>query len=268
MKKRIRYTANQLEYLRIGYLLMNTRDLTAAFNDQFGTDKTESQIKATLKNHRIRCGRRGSDRIIRHRRVYTDEQVRFIRDNYKVFDAVELTARFNKKFGTDKKQTQIKAVITNRGFTSGRTGRFEKGHKTWNAGTKGLTGANKTSFRKGSVPPNRKPIGTERIDTKDGYIWIKVAEQDPYTGFPTRYKLKHRHIWEQANGPIPKGMVIAFRDGDKLNFDPGNLMLISRAENAQLNRHRYKDAPDGLKPSILALTKLEVKMFGLMKEKV
>jgi len=143
-------------------------------------------------------------------------------------------------------------------------GRFKKGNKPWNAGTKGqgLTGANKTSFKKGNVPPNRKPLGSERICSKDGYILINIAERNPHTGFPTRYKHKHVHMWEQDHGPVPKGMIVAFRDSDKLNIDPENLMLISRAELLVLNQYGYKETPDELKPSVLALAKLEVKIFA------
>ena len=147
-----------------------------------------------------------------------------------------------------------------RGITSGRTGRFPAGHRPWNAGTKGLTGANRTSFKKGQAPPNRRPLGAERIDSKGGFILMKIAEPDPYTGFPTRYKHKHVHIWEQAHGPVPEGMVVALIDGDKTKCELENLMLISRAELLNLNRHGYKDTPAELKPSVLALSKLQVRI--------
>ena len=125
-----------------------------------------------------------------------------------------------------------------------------------------MTGANIGSFKKGHVPANRKPLGTERIDVKDGFIQIKIAEKDPYTGLPTRYKNKHVWLWEQQHGPVPPGMVVAFTDGNKQNCKLSNLMLITRAELLRLNQRGYKDMPDDLKPSVLALTKLEVKVFG------
>ena len=180
-----------------------------------------------------------------------------------------LTRAFNERFGTDKTYQQIKTFISNRCIISGRTGQFEKGHTPWNKGTKGqgLTGPNKRSFKKGNVSANRKLLGTERIDSKDGYILIKVAEKDPNTGFPTRYKHKHVHIWEQANGPVPKGMVVLFKDSDKTNFEPENLMLISRAELLCLNRHAYKNMPAELKPNVLVLAKLQVKTWGKEKRR-
>ena len=179
-----------------------------------------------------------------------------------------LTKAFNALFGTDRTWQQTKMFVSNRGIASGRTGRFEKGHMPWNNGSKGygLTGANKRSFKKGNVPANRKPLGTERIDSEDGYILIKVAEKDPNTGFPTRYKHKHVHIWEQANGPVPKGMVVVFKDSDKINCEPENLILISRAELLNLNRHDYKHIPAELKPNVLVLAKLQVKTWGKEKQ--
>jgi hypothetical protein len=45
--------------------------------------------------------------------------------------------------------------------------------------------------------------------------------------------LKHRYVWEQANGPIPDGHNIAFRDGNRQNCDLSNLYLISREEAAR-----------------------------------
>jgi len=260
MAKRI-YTDEHLAFLQSGYMTMNVRSLAQAFKARFGMEKTEVQIKSTLSNHDITCGRAPRDRFITRSRLFTEEQARFIRDSYKDRSILEMAALFNARFGTNRTRQQIKNFVARQGFTSGRTGCFPKGNKPWNMGTKGLTSANKTSFKKGDVPSNRKPIGTERIDSKDGYILMKIPERNPYTGFPTRYKHKHVHDWEQAHGPVPKGMVVAFINGDKTRCEPENLMLISRAELLNLNRHGYKDMPADLKPSVLALSTLEVKTW-------
>ena len=262
---RFRYTNQQIEFLRIGYLSMNVHGLTMAFNDKFGMEKTEGQVKATLKNHKIKCGRKPADRLISRLRIYTEEQAQFIRDNYAGRSVAEMTELFNNRFEADRTRQQIKTFVSNRGVTSGRTGFFPKGHLPWNTGTKGLTTANKGSFKKGQVPSNRKPLGSERICPKDGYFIIKIAERNPNTGFPTRYKHKHVCIWEKEHGPVPKGMVVAFIDGDKNNVDLANLMLISRALLLNLNRHGYKEVPAELKPSVLALSNLQVKTWA--KEK-
>ena len=242
---------------------MHTRDLAKAFNAQFGTDRTEVAIKSALSNRKIRCGRPYGKRLITPRRLCTPEQDRFVRTGYLKHSLKGLTFLFNEKFKTNLTIGQIRSYTRNHSIRSGRTGCFEKGHKSWNNGTKGLTGANRTSFKKGNVPANRKPLWDERVCSKDGFILMKVPEPNPYTGFPTRYKHKHVYIWEQTHGPVPKGMIVALRDGVKTNCDPDNLMLLSRAELLRLNQRGYKDAPDELKPSILALVKLEVKTFSV-----
>jgi hypothetical protein len=249
---------------------MNVRNLTVAFNARFGTVKTERAISSALKNRGITCGRKGRDRLRERRlRIYTEAQIDFLRRNYQGRSLAQITDLFNLVFRDRKTVAQIKAAISNRGFTSGRTGRFEKGHKPWNHGTKGqgLTGRNKTSFTKGNRPPNRRRLGARRIDSKDGYSLVKVRETNPYTGTPTRFKPEHVHVWEKAHGPVPEGHVVMFRNGN--NSPPirlANLALVSRAEQLELNRRGYKDAPAELKPSIMATARLKVKAFGLQRK--
>lgn len=261
------YTEKHIEFLRANYLKMNARDLTRAFNERFNTEKTETAIKSVLNARRIRCGRKPKDRLITRLRIYTEAQARFIRENYRGRSVQEMTVLFNDRFGENKTEQQIKTFVHNRGITSGRTGCFPKGHAPWNKGTKGqgLTGANRGSFKKGDVPLNTKPLWTERVCPKDGYILMKVPERNPHTGCPTRYKAKHVWIWEQANGPVPKGMAVIFRDGDKTHCKLDNLMLVTRAELLNLNRHRYKEVPAELKPHVLALSTLQVKTWAIEK---
>jgi hypothetical protein len=76
-----------------------------------------------------------------------------------------------------------------------------------------------------------RPLYSERIDKKDGYTWIKISITSPKR---KAWKEKHRWLWEQANGPIPEGMVIIFLDRDRRNCELENLALISRAENVKL----------------------------------
>jgi hypothetical protein len=253
-----RYTAEEVAFLRDGYRAMQVPELTAAFNARFGTAQGEGAIKAAVSNRKIRCGRPVGNPVGTYIK-YTREQAEFIRDGYRTMTIRELTAAFNARFGTEKTESHLKAFTHNHKVRSGRTGRFPKGHVPVNKGTKGLKGPNVTSFREGHVPANRKPLGHERIDTKDGYIHIKVPQQNPYTGFPTRYRPKHVWLWEEHNGPIPDGMVVVFKDSDKLNCVLENLMLVSRSELLRMNQHRYADMPDELKPSVLYLAKLEAK---------
>lgn len=257
----MRYTDEQLAFLRDGFQSMTVAELTDAFNARYGLQQARTAIDSTIGRENIHRGRR----ILAGRRLtFTGEQIEFLRTNYVRLTLVKLVAAFSDRFGTEKTAGQIRTFINNHGINSGRSGCFEKGQKAWNEGVTGYIGANVTSFRKGSVPKNRKPTGTERI-TRDGYIEIKIAERNPYTGFPTRYKLKHVVLYEQLHGPVPEGMCVVFRDGNPLNCVDENFILVNRAELLRLNQHQYKEIPDDLKPSVLALAKLEVKTFGLLR---
>lgn len=141
----------------------------------------------------------------------------------------EILELMNSKFEYQFSLSQVKGAIKRYKLNTGKTGRFEKGHVPVNKGTKGLTGANKMSFRKGNIPVNHKPIGSERVNV-DGYTEIKVSE-------PNKWRLKHQVIWESHNGKIPSGSAILFSDGDKSNLDINNLVLISKSQLLVLNKN-------------------------------
>ena len=189
---------------------------------------------------------------------YTSKQLAFLRRKYPSMSCRKLTKAFNAWFGTTMSEAQIKSCTGNHYISSGRTGRFEKGHVPWSRGKKGFMGPNRTSFQPGHMPSNKRRLWTERI-TCDGYIEISIPERNPHTGAPTRFKLKHRWLWEVEHGAVPKGSVLIFKDSNRLNCNIDNLLLIKRSELICLNLHNYREASSELKPSILALAKLEGK---------
>lgn len=192
------------------------------------------------------------------RHNYTADQLQFLKVEYARLPLVQLAEKFNQRFKTDLTPKRIKSTLERRGITSGRCPQFRQGNVPWNTGKKGSQGANATSWKRGNLPHNHRPLWSERIN-RDGCIEISVPEPNPYTGFPTRFKLKHIWLWEQQNGPVPEGMVIVFRDGNNRNFDPANLLAVTRQELIAMNMHGYKSQPEELKPTILALSRLEAK---------
>ena len=103
------------------------------------------------------------------------------------------------------------------------TGRFEKGNTPWNRGISSFDPSPGTHFKKGFVPQNTLPVGTE-VETK-GYIRRKIAE-------PSVWRQRSRIIWEEHHGrPLPEGWIVRHRDGDKLNDDPHNLEAMPRSRN-------------------------------------
>ncbi len=159
-----------------------------------------------------------------------DEHV-FIVENVKGKSTEELTGLFNNRFDIHIGINQIRAYKKNHKLSSGLNGRFPKGHIPVNKGTNN-GGWEPTQFKKGSIPVNRLPVGTERVDSKDGYIYVKI--QDGHLN--KNWKQKHILIWENQNGPIPKGHCLIFGDRNKLNFDIGNLICVSRKQLARLNQ--------------------------------
>lgn len=251
----VRYTKQQLDFLRRGYAKMPVPALTCAFNERFGTEKTRTQIKGTLANHGITCGRPVG--IPKGTLVgYTAQQAAFIKTHYRTLSIVALTEAFNAQFGTTRTVGHIRAFTKNHHIASGRTGQFSKGSKPWNVGTKGLMVANAGSFKKGSAM-NRLPVGAERT-TKDGYVVVKVRE-------PNVWQPKHRRVWEQAHGPVPPGMVVHFKDSDKAHCALDNLELISRGELAVLNKNRISTTPTALRPTVRLLAKLHAKKRSLLR---
>ena len=74
---------------------------------------------------------------------------------------------------------------------------------------------------------------------------------------PIRWVHKHRYIYEQAYGEIPKDKVIIFLDGDKTNLSLDNLHCITRKQLMKMNQNNlfYSD-PE--------LTKVGIEVASLM----
>lgn len=125
--------------------------------------------------------------------------------------------------------------------TIGVSTRFRKGHVPWTQGMRWTAPGRsaESRFKPGQRPHNTLPIGAERI--ADGYLQRKMTD----TGYPPRdWVCVHRLTWEAANGPVPDGRVLAFRDGNPANIELDNLELIGRAE--QMRRNTVHNLPPEL----------------------
>ncbi|EHU2649504.1 HNH endonuclease [Acinetobacter baumannii] len=189
--------------------------------------------------------------------LYTAEQLEYVKSNC-TLERKELTKRFNEKFNTNISIDNISGLCKRNKWKTGRTGCFEKGSIPPNKGTKGLTGANRTSFKKGQEIWNRKPIGYERIDKKDGYIHIKIAE-------PNVFALKHRMIWEQQHGPIPDNHVVAFKNQNKTDCRIENLILMSRSEMLRYAKSFHRLSNPTTNETCLLMAKVKTKAAQLKK---
>jgi hypothetical protein len=141
--------------------------------------------------------------------------------------------------------------------------RFKPGQAPWNKGAKFNPGGRsaETRFAPGSLPHINVPVGTERI-TDDGIRQRKVRDDGPAH---RRWKSVHAIMWEDANGDIPAGHLVVFRDRDPKHIELDNLELVSRAENMRRNTiHRY---PPELKSTIRQLSKLKRAISEASREK-
>jgi len=193
-----------------------------------------------------------------HGHDYSESQIEFLRANC-TLSRKELTQAFNEKFSLNLSEMAIKGTCSRNKIYTGRTGRFPKGSSSWNTGKTGYMGANVTSFRKGNIPRNHKPVGHERI-TVNGFVEVKTQE-------PNVFELKSRLVYQQNFGAIPEGMIVKFVDGNTMNFDPSNLTLMSRSELLALNRfYKHKESDPTIKPVLITAAKLKSKIFKTEKQ--
>ncbi|NLJ70602.1 MAG: HNH endonuclease [Clostridiaceae bacterium] len=164
-------------------------------------------------------------------RIWTDEMIEFVKENAKGIGNQEMTDLINAEFGTEFTLSQVKSMKHHRKISSGLTGRFKKGQRAWNKGKSYQPGGRsvETRFKKGRVSLNQRPIGSERICSKDGYIYVKTED-------PSTWELKHRVVYEEHFGRIPEGHAVIFADGDIYNLEPDNLVLVKRSELLIMNR--------------------------------
>ena len=156
----------------------------------------------------------------------------------------------------------LHALRKRKGWKTGRTGRFEPGQVSHNKGRKGVCppgcekGWFKPGVRQGVATKLYQPIGTERT-SKDGYLERKIHDGMP---LQSRWRAVHLIRWEDANGPVPAGHALKCLDGDRTNTDPSNWEAVPRGLLPRLNGiygRGYDAAPAELKPTIMAIAKLE-----------
>lgn len=195
-------------------------------------------------------------------RLFTDEQEKFIKENVKGTLTADLTDLVNKTFGTSYTVSQVRNLKNRRKWRSDLTTQFKKGHKPFNTGLKQIDyltaeqieKTKATRFKKNSVPPNWKEIGSTRL-SKDGYLEVKVSDLKGNKN----YKAYHRIVYEEHHGvKIKEDEAIVFLDQNKMNFNIDNLKLVKRRELGKFNKEYAKMKHPELNEQILNLIKFEL----------
>lgn len=170
-------------------------------------------------------------------RAWSDAEIERLRADYAGVPTTELARALGRSYFA------VRMKATTLGLCKSLGTRFEKGCVPWNKGRVGYQAGGRSAethfrpgMRNGRAAKLWVPVGSYRI-VADGILQQKVADTPgPYT---LRWKPVHRLVWERAHGSVPRGHVVAFRQGRK-TVDPGRitldaLELVSRRELMRRN---------------------------------
>lgn len=236
-----RRTPEEASWLEANYPTTANAELVAAFERRFGRGLTASAVASWAHERGLRKARARVD--WRGHPEYDD----FLRGFAAGHGEREIVEAFERRFGIRLTSAQVGNAKTRIGVRSGtHGGRFAPGNVPANKGRTwddlGIPESSRermraTQFKRGGVPwtAQGKPVGYERVN-RDGYVEVKV--KDGAQGEANdNFRLKNRVVWERSNGrALRPGEVVLFADGDRRNFDPGNLVAVTQAENIGLNR--------------------------------
>ena len=238
-----RYPPEVHEYVKEWTRKLRDDDLAEECNRRFGTAFTAHSMKSFRGNHKYCNGKKQwtTEEYWKYQKKYPKGMYEFIRDNSWNVSSARMAEMVEEKFGYHFTATGMKQFRQRNGIKSGLTGWFQKSVPPGTKGRKqedfikdpeAMQRTVATRFRKGHRPVNEMPVGTVRMGAA-GYLIRKKQMQGTQW---ERWEMLHKAVWEEANGPVPKGMVLIFRDGDRTNVSLDNLVLVTRGELAQLNR--------------------------------
>ena len=218
--------------------------------ERFGVAMTYQQIKTYYANHKFHAKRGAANR---GQKTFTPEVAKYIEDNCWGRSYSDMAELLRKNFGVEKTPQQLKFYYRNHKLRTGLTGKFTKGHAPANKGKKLPPEIREklkpTQFKKGHRPFNAQPVGAE--SKIDGYWKVKIAE-------PNRWQLKSRHEWERIHGEkLKPDDVILILDNNPDNFEPDNLVKITRADLARVNQDRLRGDNPELNMAAVNLARLK-----------
>ena len=179
--------------------------------------------------------------------------------------ASEMSKGINDEFSLSTSPDEIKGWRARTKNPRPTPSRFQKGHTPFSKGKKwdeymspeSQAKSRMTTFRKGDVPHNVQPLGS--ISIMSGYWVMKVTNVGNQH---QKWKFLHRLLWEKEKGPIPKGMNVVFRNGDRNDIRMENLMLMDRKEMA-----RYTPVDDS-EPEMQRFSEIVARVAAKVAEKI
>lgn len=163
---------------------------------------------------------------------WSEAETKWLLSIYPTTPNAEIARRCGRSVSSVKQKAQrlqIKKEI--------RVGGFKPGIPGWNKGKRFRAGGRSldTQFQVGSIPHNAKPEGVH-LRSEHGKPMYAIK-------LPGARKLKwmHRYLWEKHHGPIPRGHVVTFRNGDTTDYRLENLECIGRGELMRRNNAKIED---------------------------
>lgn len=221
---------------------LRDRDLAKACNAALGTNFTAQSMKGFRGNHGYRNSRKKwtSEECWKYQTRYPQGMYEFIRDNFWGVSSAKLAEMVNERFGTSFSPSAMNQFRYRHGIRSGCLGRYQKSHEPGNKGKAGRP---------------LMPVGAI-VKKRDGSLFRKKQMEG---SLRERWEPLHRAVWEEHNGPIPEGMVVSFKNGDKGDVDISNLMLLTREECLELNRSGLRFDERELTEAGLTVARLKIK---------
>lgn len=221
-------------------------------------------------------------RTVRSPRVYSKTELAFLKKNASKPRA-DLLAAFVKKFGReDVTKWNLQDLMRRRGWYGfGKTApifnelelNFLQQHKElprrelltlvrekFNKPTLKYESLKEVCKRKrilsGRACPPKLPVGSRSV-AHNGCVRIKINDKVGVGERNSNYKYEHRLRWEELYGPIPKGHKLKCITADRTNTTPSNWACVPNGVMPRLAKRGFAAAPAELKPTILAVSKLE-----------
>lgn len=167
---------------------------------------------------------------------------------------LDVLEKHYRKFGA---QFCDELIFAHHGWRRGRRNVMQKANKI------GIhyEGEKRSIFKKGNVSHNKGQPMPEHVREKVSKTWFEAghiphnarSQGDDVSlrmnkGYPMVYLRvslgkwvqMSRHVYESYYGPLPKGHVVCFIDGDSTNCNIENLYSASRGELARRNHNRDK----------------------------
>lgn len=235
------WSAKEIRFIKDNFMTMTNSALAISLGLKLSTLRTKC-ISIGLKRMELE--------------YWTDEQITFLKANYKAKGDTELAEVFEmmwpKNKGWTKKHIEKKRKYLNLKRTRHQINKIREYHRQlgiWEAG-------NKKMWNVRGVAPEGEIRFWRLHDSPKFFPVIKAKGT---------WLHWNQWKWIESNGPIPKGMNIVFRDGDFTNLTLENLELISNQELAK--RNSILRFPDDLRSTIYLSARLNNKIKKLEKSK-